>query len=350
MDSLLNQQTASRFARIVLAGIHREYPNKLDHVMNDAGEVLAPRRLHPAFYGCFDWHSAVHGHWLLARLLRLIPDLPEAGDIRAALATSLTPGNIAVELAYLTRPNSGSFERTYGWAWLLKLHEELGRSAAAGVAGAAACAEGLEPLAEVFVQRYLAYLPKLDYPIRSGVHGNTAFGLAFAHDWATWAGHSRLRPLVEDRARHYYGADESSPAHMEPGGADFFSPALMEADLMRRVLAPAAFAPWFAGFLPGATDGEPASLFTPARVSDRTDLQIVHLDGLNLSRAWCMRGIAAALREDPPDRSSTAERAAHHLEAAAQIHLNAALPHISSGDYAGEHWLATFAVLALTGP
>jgi hypothetical protein len=330
----LTPELVSRFAGVVMAGVHREYPNKLDHVINSAAEVRSPRELHPAFFGCFDWHSAVHGHWLLARVLRLAPEVEEAAEIGAALSRSLTPERIAVEVAYLSRPNSGSFERTYGWAWLLKLAEELSRGARAGVEGAAAWLDALRPLAEEFERRYLAYLPKADYPIRTGVHPNSAFGLAFAHDYAAHFGRSDLRGLVERKARSHFLGDRDYPAHLEPSGSDFFSPALMEADLMRRVLPRHEFASWFAGFLPGAARGEPRSLFEPARVSDRTDLQIVHLDGLNLSRAWNLRNLAPLAGEE--------------MTKAARLHIAAALPHVSSGNYAGEHWLATFALLALT--
>jgi DUF2891 family protein len=283
----------------------------------------------------------VHGHWLLARLLRLMPDLPEAAAMRAALSRSLTPEHIAGEVAYLARPNSGSFERTYGWAWLLKLAEELGRGGEPPHGWGAA----LAPLAGAFVARYLAYLPKLDYPTRTGVHPNTAFGLAFAHDYSVFTGHHELRSLVESRALAFYGDDRDYPAHLEPGGADFFSPALLEADLMRRVLVAregeGSFAGWLACFLPLAVVGQPSALFRPARVSDRADLQIVHLDGLNLSRAWCMRNIARALPEG--------DRVRAVLEEAADRHAAAGLAHVTSGSYAGEHWLATFALLALTG-
>jgi hypothetical protein len=320
----LTAETASSFTRVVLAGIGREYPNKLDHVMNGPEDVRGPRDLHPAFYGCFDWHSAVHGHWVLARLLRLFVSLPEAGAMRAALAGNLTKAAIAGEAAYLRRAGTGSFERTYGWAWLLKLAEELRLLGEFG--------EVVAPLAEAFVERYLRYLPKLTYPIRTGVHANTAFGLAFAHDYARAVAHGELAELVEASANRFFAADADYPAWLEPGGADFFSPALMEAELMRRVLEPADFAEWLEYFLPRPR-------FEPAVVSDRGDLQIVHLDGLNLSRAWCMRGIAGAL----PEGEMRVQ-----LEASARRHLAAALPHVASGDYAGEHWLATFAVLALT--
>jgi hypothetical protein len=323
----LAPDVASGFARMVLAGIHREYPNKLDHVLNDEDSVQSPRRLHPAFFGCFDWHSAVHGHWLLARLLRLFPGLPEAARIRQAMDTSLTRENIAVEAAYLARPNSGSFERTYGWAWLLKLAQELDRGAEPH------WAEAIRPLAAAFVGRYLDYLPKAGYPIRAGVHANTAFGLAFARDYADAAGVAPLRALIDTRGAEFFGADRDYPAHLEPGGADFFSPALLEADLMRRLLPAPRFARWFGAFLPR---GLPPSLAEPARVSDRSDLQIVHLDGLNLGRAWCLRALSRTMNDEG-------------LARAADRHLDAAVPHACSGHYGGEHWLATFAVLALTG-
>ncbi len=338
--STLAPHLASRFARIVLGSVHREYPAKPDHVLNEEGDACPPRTLHPAFFGCFDWHSAVHGHWLLVRLLRLMPGLPEADAMRTALSASLTPERIAAEVGYLRRPNTGSFERTYGWAWLLKLAEELDRARAGPDAAPRAWADALVPLADEMVRRYLAYLPRAVYPIRTGVHANTAFGLAFAHDYAVAAGHRDLHALVDRKALEFFGRDEDYPAHLEPGGADFFSPALMEADLIRRVLPPAEFTPWFRRFLPGADRGEPAALFTPARVSDRADLQIVHLDGLNLSRAWNMRNLARAVPQDDPAR--------HALAASADQHAAATLPHVCSGHYAGEHWLATFAVLMLT--
>jgi hypothetical protein len=334
----LTPEVASSFARIVLAGIHREYPNKLDHVLSDDASLQSPRRLHPAFFGCFDWHSAVHGHWLLARLLRLMPDLAESARIRAALAISLTTDNIAAELAYLARPLTAGFERTYGWAWLLKLAEELRRGTSPDVV---AWSRVLAPLADAFVARYLAYLPKLDYPIRTGVHPNTAFGLCFAHDYALAAGHQPLRELVERKAHDFFEHDADYPAYIEPGGADFFSASLLQADFMRRVLARQAFIAWFDRFLPRAARGEPRALFTPARVSDRADLQIVHLDGLNLSRAWCLNNLARALPDAHP--------ASDAMRRSAEAHAAAALPHICSGHYGGEHWLATFAVLALTG-
>lgn len=335
---MITPHLASTFARVALAGVHREYPNKPDHVLDGDESVRSPRELHPAFFGCFDWHSAVHGHWLLARVLRLCPDLPETPAVRTALDRSLTPENIAAEVAYLARPAAAGFERTYGWAWLLKLAEELGRGA--GV-HARAWAAHIAPLADAFVARYLAYLPRLDYPIRTGVHPNTAFGLAFAHDFAAHSGHAELRTLVEHKALALFEGDAHYPAQLEPGGADFFSPTLMEAELMRRVLPTERFRAWLSRFLPGIDRSEPPSLFAPARVSDRADLQIVHLDGLNLGRAWCKRQLAAALPAADPARDA--------LLRSAELHAAASLPHVQSGHYGGEHWLATFAMLAITG-
>lgn len=335
----LTARRASLFARLALKGLTREYPNKPAEVLNGDRDVLPPRQVHPAFYGCFDWHSAVHGHWMLVRLLRVAPDLPEAKEIRATLAKHLTARNLQAEADSFSRPNAASFERPYGWAWLLKLAEELH---AWDDADARTWAGNLRPLTEVIVQRYLGYFPKQTYPIRSGVHSSTAFGLAFAHDYAVTVGHDRLRRLIEERARSYFGKDRGVPVAWEPDGADFFSPGLMEADLMRRVLPRPDFARWLADALPGLARGEPATLLKPATVSDRTDPQIVHLDGLNLSRAWCMRGVAAALPADAPARRV--------LEESARRHAAAALRHVASGDYAGEHWLASFAVYLLSVP
>jgi hypothetical protein len=333
----LTRKQASSFARLALKAIRQEYPSKPADVLNSAADVKAPRLMHPAFYGSFDWHSSVHGHWLLVRLLRRFPDLPEGKEARAALAAHLTAKNLKAEADYFAQPNRQSFERTYGWAWLLKLAEELHGW---DDADARAWSRDLKPLADVLVARYLAFLPKQTYPIRSGVHPNTAFGLAFALDYVRAVGHKHLRELIQKRSRDYYARDAGIPAAWEPDGADFFSPSLMEADLMRRVLGAKEFSAWLGRFLPGLDRGEPRTLFTPAKVSDRSDPQIVHLDGLNLSRAWCMRGIAGALPADSPVRKALAESAARHAEVA--------LVHVASGHYAGEHWLASFAVYLLT--
>jgi len=335
----LTQAQASRFAALALKCTQKEYPNKPDHTINDESDVRNPRAMHPAFYGCLDWHSTVHGHWMLVHLLRLFPNLPESKQIRAALDANLSAKNITGEVAYLKQANRASFERTYGWAWLLKLAEELhdwndedGRR----------WSRNLAPLAGAFVEKYLTFLPKQNYPIRTGVHPNTAFGLAFALDYARAAGDKKLETLIIERSRTYYGHDVSYPAAWEPGGEDFFSPALIEADLVRRVMNKSEFARWFHRFLPGLASNQPRSLLRPAIVTDRSDPKLVHLDGLNLSRAWCMRSIASALPQNDPARRVLARSAI--------AHANAALPYITSGNYEGEHWLASFAVYLLTTP
>lgn len=330
---------ASHFAGLALKCVAREYPNKLDHTMNDASEVQSPRTLHPAFYGCLDWHSSVHGHWMLARLLRIFPNLPEAREIRAALDDNLSAKNIQVEVVYLNQANRQSFERTYGWAWLLKLAEQL---RGWDDPGARAWSKNLQPLVDALVERYKRFLPRQTYPIRTGVHPNTAFGLSFALDYARAAGHRELEALIIERSRTYFFTDASYPGAWEPGGEDFFSPAFIEADLMLRVLKPLEFRRWFQRFLPGLITGQPKTLLAPATVGDRSDPKIVHLDGLNLSRAWCMRHIASVL----PARN----RARGVLSRAAAAHARDALTHVGSGDYVGEHWLASFAVYMLTEP
>jgi hypothetical protein len=335
----LTQAEASHFAKLALKCVTREYPNKPEHVLNDGQDVQSPKALHPAFYGCYDWHSSVHGHWMLVRLLRLFPDLAEAKEIRKALAENLRAENVRAEVAYLKQKNRQSFERTYGWAWLLKLAEELSLS---NDAQEKQWSQNLRPLADALVESYLSFLPKQTYPIRTGVHPNTAFGLAFAFDYAKRSGNEKLAALIAERSRTYYGKDRNYPAAWEPGGEDFFSPALMEADLMRRVLKPAEFRRWFNLFLPQLTAGKPATLLQPAIVTDRSDPKLVHLDGLNLSRAWCMRSIAAALPATDPSRKV--------LVKSARVHAQDALAHVASGDYAGEHWLASFAVYLLSTP
>ena len=337
--SEMRLEQASSFARLALQGVVKEYPNKPGDVLNDAKDARPPQALHPAFYGSFDWHSSVHGHWMLVRLLRQFPDLPEKKQVRAVLAEHLTAANLRTEADAFARTNAQSFERPYGWAWLLKLAEELhgwddpdGRE----------WSKNLKPLADAVAARFVAYFPKQTYPIRSGVHQNTAFALGFALDYARAVGDDGLRRLVEERSRTYFGKDAGIPAAWEPDGADFLSPSLEEADLMRRVLPPEEFRAWFRGFLPDLAKGEPKNLLEPATVTDRRDPQLVHLDGLNLSRAWCMRGVAAALAADDPARKVLAKSAARHAEAA--------LGHVASGDYAGEHWLASFAVYLFSTP
>jgi Protein of unknown function (DUF2891) len=333
----LNQSQASRFARLALKCVSREYPNKPDHVINDAADIQSPRNLHPAFYGCYDWHSSVHAHWMLVKLIRTFPAIPEALEIRKALGANLTRENILTEVAYLKQANRQSFERTYGWAWLLKLAEELHLWEDAE---ARAWSQNLRPLVEALAASYVAFLPKQTYPIRTGVHPNTAFGLAFALDYARSAGNQPLEAMIVERSLTYFRNDVNYPAAWEPGGEDFFSPALMEADLMQRIMKPADFRRWFHRFLPGLTRGGLGKLLRPAVVTDRADPKIVHLDGLNLSRAWCMRSVARALSPNDPARRI--------LTDSAELHGSDALAHVASGDYAGEHWLASFAVYLLS--
>jgi hypothetical protein len=330
---------ASRFARMALAGITREFPNKPGDVLLSPRDAVRPKTSHPAFYGCFDWHSSVHGHWMLVRLLKLFPDLPEVREIRRKLGANLTRQNLLREVAYFARAEAKSFERPYGWAWLLKLALEL---AGTGDRDMRQWSQNLKPLVTVIVKRYLEFLPRSGYPIRTGLHNNTAFGLSFAFDYAEATGLARLKSLIVRCAREHYLKDAAYPALLEPSGSDFLSPALAEADLMRRVLTPAAFRRWFKKFLPELKSGRPRGLLVPAKVGDRSDPQIVHLDGLNLSRAWCMRAIAPVLTSSDPARAV--------LRRSARLHAKAGLAHIESGDYGGEHWLASFAVLLMSVP
>jgi hypothetical protein len=327
----LTPELASAFARIALGHVAREYPNKLDHVLAGPQDALGPRDLHPIFFGSFDWHSCVHGYWLLATLLRRHPDIAEGPQIRALFDDAFTAEKVAGELAYLDRPAARAFERPYGWAWILKLQTEL-------LAHDATWARRLRPLAHAFAERFRDFLPKAVYPIRTGVHSSTAFALALAHDYALAAGAVALADLIQEKVRAWHLADRDAQA-WEPSGDDFLSPTLMTAECLRRVLPAAEFRAWFAAYLPGAAQRLPRTLFSPAVVADRTDGKIVHLDGLNLSRAWCWREIAAALPAGDPVRAAA--------EAAAADHLAASLPHVA-GDYMGEHWLASFALLALT--
>ena len=320
----LDAGAASHFAKLALQCAEKEYPNKLDHVMNGPHEVQSPRALHPAFYGCYDWHSTVHGHWMLVRLLRQFPQLPEAPEIRRQLDEHLSEQPVAVEVAYFGQPNRKSFERTYGWAWLLKLQAEL-RSWDSPEARR--WAQALQPLADTVTRALSDFLPRQTYPIRTGVHPNTAFGLTLALDYAQAVHDEKLGALIAERARTYFAKDTEAPLKWEPGGEDFLSPVLEEAALMARILSPSAFRSWMKAFLP-------AVKLTPAIVSDRTDPKIVHLDGLNLSRARCLYALSTALRRPA-------------LAQLGDTHAQASLPFIASGSYEGEHWLGTFAVQML---
>lgn len=329
----LNRGIAEKFAGLALAHVSREYPNIMQHVLVSDADAVTPRQAHPIFFGSYDWHSCVHGYWLMARLLRRYPDFAPAAEIGALFDERIIAANVAGELAYISTPHSRTFERPYGWAWLLALQAEFDQHRSG--AGQRAVAT-LRPLAEAFAKRFSAFLPLADYPVRTGVHTSTAFALRLAADYAE-PNDPGLFALMRDKAIAWYGGDRGAQA-WEPSQDDFLSPTLMEAECMRRFLAPAAFKSWFHDFLPDTADGKPETLFAPARVSDRSDGKIAHLDGLNFARAWCWRAIAATLGESDP--------VTPRARAAADLHLKASLPHVA-GDYMGEHWLATFALLAL---
>lgn len=320
---------AARFAAIALGHVRQPWPHKADHVFMSEADVAPHQQFHPIFYGSYDWHSCVHGYWTLATLLRLYPTIDQAPAIRALFDDVFTPAKVAVERAYLDRPGSRGFERPYGWGWLLMLQAELLRHEDDWSAH-------LTPLAEGFVQRFHAYLPLATYPVRTGVHSSTSFAIALALEYAEETADDALTALLIETAGRWHAADADCQA-WEPSGEDFLSPALIEAEAMRRVLGE-AFPAWFDRFLPRAANRQPATLFIPATVTDRTDGKIAHLDGLNLSRAWCWKNIAAALPDGHPVIAVARE--------AAEAHLAFSLPHVA-GDYMGEHWLASFALLAM---
>ncbi len=326
----LNTSQANNLAELPLACLQTEYPNKLGQTLGGTEDLGEPHLLHPAFYGCFDWHSAVHGHWSLVWLLKNFPQLEKEALIRKKLEQNLSEKNILDEVAYFQGIHSFSYERTYGWGWLLKLalelhtwEDPLGKQ----------LEQNLQPLTSLMVQRYLEFLPKLNYPIRVGEHTNTAFGLCFAWDYASETGQDELKGMIESRARDFYLEDTGCPLDWEPSGYDFLSPCFEEIDLMRRVLDEAAFSRWMGGFMPGLAEQE----FTirPGEVSDRTDGKLVHLDGLNFSRAWVMYGLAGQY----PEYS--------HLLATGDAHLLYSLPNLVGDSYEGGHWLGSFAIYAL---
>jgi hypothetical protein len=329
---------AERFARIALAGIEREYPNHIVHLMSTDQDAAPPRVLHPAFFGCFDWHSAVHTHWLLVRLLALHPALESRAAILAALARTLEPGRLRVEAAYLTAPDRQGFERPYGLAWLLRLDAELAVSSLEGAAGWRAA---LVPVAAAARANLLSWLPKLTRPVRSGTHNQTAFAAVLLHDCASLIGDQELESLIRERTLAFFREDVDAPLGYEPSGEDFLSPCLMEAHVIARLLEPDAFAAWLTRFLPGIpVENDPAWL-SCAQVTDERDGRLVHLHGLNLSRAWNLRGIAARLPAGDPRAPA--------LNAAANRHIDAGLPPaLAAEHYAGSHWLPTFAVLAVS--
>jgi hypothetical protein len=330
----LTSKGASHLVLLPLKCITQQFPNKTGHTsVSDSDHVLLPSQLHPAFYGCFDWHSSVHGHWMLVRLIKLFPDLPEASAIRSAINKTINEENIKQEVKYFDLPLTASWERTYGWAWILKLDDELsdwqdedGKR----------WHKALQPLTEKIIQLWTSFLPKQTYANRTGVHPNTAFGLVFALDYARKLKKKEFESAIIISARKIFINDRDAPALWEPNGSDFLSPVLEEADLMRRILQPKEFLSWFNSFF---SQQALKHLTVLPVVSDRSDLQIVHLDGLSFSRSWCMKGIATALPAGDSRKKS--------LQQSALKHLSSALPHVVSGEYGGEHWLASFAVYAL---
>ena len=336
--SALDVAAATRFANLALKCLHTEYPNHISHTLDSDAAALAPHLLTPAFYGCLDWHSDVHGHWLLVRLLRLFPQASFAAAARAEVARSLTEANIAGELAYLKQADRASFERPYGLAWLLQLCAELREWQDPQ---AQQWLTTLRPLEAEAAQRLSSWLPKLHYPIRVGEHDQTAFSFGLIWDWAGIAGDANVRQLLKDAAQRFYLNDRNCPLSYEPSGEDFLSPCLAEADYMRRVLDPAAFGRWLSGFLPGIPGNVDSAWLQPAVVTDRSDPKLAHIDGLNLSRAWMLEGIAHGLPHG--DR-----RIASLLRASAQ-HRDVALPAVTGEHYEGGHWLGTFAVYLTSG-
>nr|WP_294861762.1 DUF2891 domain-containing protein [uncultured Fluviicola sp.] len=325
----ISLKEAKRLLDLPMKCVQKEYPNKLGQVINEKGDLKSPAELHPSFYGCFDWHSSVHGHWLIVKLLNKYPGLI-TDSVLMVLQTNLSKDNIQREIAYFETKNNGSFERTYGWNWLLKLQLELeswnhpvGKELSAN----------LRPLSDLFCQKYIEFLPKLNYAIRSGDHINTAFGLTFSYDYAIAHSNDSLKMTIEKRARDFYFNDKNYPLHLEPSGYDFLSGGFEEIDIMRRILSKEEFKKWLKQFAPQLFNKK--FILEPGKVSDRSDGHLVHLDGLNFSRAWCLYGITKTLPE------------LTHLSKIADEHIQTSLSNIVDGDYMGEHWLASFALLAL---
>lgn len=333
----LTADQVTEFAKLALAGIPTEYPNKPSNVMNSIDNVQSPREMHPAFFGNFDWHSSVHGHWMLVRILRRHPDIEIAGRIRKTLNEQLTAEKLQAEAAYFSQKHNKSFERMYGWAWLLQLVRELHTW---DDADGRTWRQNLVPLEEMILQRIHEYLPKLSFPIRVGTHTDTAFALSMELDYAKIVGDHKLAELVISKARQFYLSDRNYPVHYEPSGHDFFSSGFNEADLMRRILPAKEFTQWLDAFLPQLGNNGMGSMMQPVEVPDVTDGHLVHLAGLDLSRAWTMNGIASVLPESDGRHRM--------LIASVDAHAKIGLQYVTSGHYEGEHWLATFAVYHLT--
>jgi len=328
---------AERFANLALACVHKEYPNKLAHSLNSDADVAPPRKLTPAFYGCYDWHSSVHGHWLLVRLVKTFPNAAFAPNARDALRQSLTADNTAQEASYLRAEGRSSFERPYGLAWLLQLVAELHEWDDPEAHDLAA---NLRPLEEAALARLNNWLPKLSFPVRIGEHAQTAFALGLMLDYARATGDTKFAGLLASKARQFYLADKQCPLAYEPSGEDFLSPCLGEADVMRRVLPSPEFARWLRNFLPQISDVEKDSWLQPVVSPDPSDPKLAHLDGLNLSRAWMLEGISASLPKT--------DRRLPTITAAAKEHRRAGLAAVTGKHYEGGHWLGSFAVYLVT--
>lgn len=335
VDRSLSPQVAEEWAQLVLSGVETEFPNKLSLVYSKPEQIKRPRELFPAFYGCFDWHSSVHGHWVLVRILKEYPSIQSAPQIRKVLERHLSAKNIQQEADFFALDEQKSFERMYGWAWFLRLAMELDDWQDND---AQAWRDNLRPLESVLHDRIMAYLPLLSYPIRIGEHTDTGFALGQILDYARAVKDEALESLVIDRAKSYYLKDLDYPVNYEPSGHDFFSSCWNEADLMRRVLPKPEFTNWLSAFLPKLQTQLTDGTIQPVQVSDVTDGKLVHLAGLNLNRAWCMRGVANALPSEHPVREQ--------LLQSANAHLEAGLAYINSGHYEGDHWLATFGLYA----
>jgi hypothetical protein len=333
----LDAANAGKFAGFALACVHREYPTKIAHVLNSAADVKPARELTPTFYGCYDWHSSVHGHWMLARIARAFPGAPFAKQAEEALAVSLTADNLKREAAYLDGEGRASFERPYGLAWLLQLAAELREWDSPH---AKEWSAAILPLEDGAVRRLQTWLGKLSYPVRSGEHSNTAFGLGLALDYARISGRKEFADIIERRIRDFYLQDRACPLNYEPSGEDFLSPCLAEADAVRRVLSKQEFAGWLAQFLPQIAHDGSAQWLRPAVSADPSDGKLAHLDGLNLSRAWMLNGVASGLPENDTRRTS--------LRAVADDHTNDGLRAVTGAHYEGGHWLGSFAVYLLT--
>lgn len=327
----LNLEQANRLAQLPLHCLQTEYPNKLNQTLADASYLKGPKALHPAFYGCFDWHSSVHGHWMLIALLKQFPELDDAALIRQKLEENISASNILEEVAYFHMPQNGSFERTYGWAWVLKLAEELHTW---DDPWAKQLEQNLQPLTDLMVEKYVEFLPKLIYPIRVGEHTNIAFGLSFAYDYAQTVQNQALASLIEQRSKDWFVEDVNCPLAWEPSGFDFLSPCFQELDIMRKVMPPSEFIDWAYSFLPEIFTAD--FYWEPGKVSDRADGKLVHLDGVNFSRAWVMYGFARNFPDIFP-----------HLVDLGDMHMNFSLPSIVDDNYEGTHWLGSFAIYAL---